>query len=394
MRLLSGSDGAPLDGEQVLAVVVRWADRPLTLEHVPPGCGAQLSEGVSLTWEGAVPIVSLEGDGVTAVRGADGATLSAGRRCALEPGQRLTVQQGALSLEARLQRRAARVQPTRTGESLFVALVAAHVLMIASAFIVALVITPFVDGDSVWGRAQPTRVMSTPVALVPRAAPKQLEPALEAARSASPRPSARTHGSQARDVLRQLLGGVGAGVLGTGGDARAVNDALDRLVAGDATASTGPLSGRGSRGTGPGGGPPGQGFSLGDVGTRPGGPVGASLERKPQDIICRTCAPTVTDDYSRDLVLRVVKRHQSEIRFCYESELARTPELEGKVTVRWSIDGTGTVTDALIAESGLGSERVEACIVSRIKRWQFPEPKAGGDVVITFPWVFRLAGDE
>ena len=49
---------------------------------------------------------------------------------------------------------------------------------------------------------------------------------------------------------------------------------------------------------------------------------------------------------------------------------------------------------AQIAESGLANERVESCIVRRVKGWTFPEPSGGQEVAITFPWVFQVAGSE
>jgi hypothetical protein len=39
-----------------------------------------------------------------------------------------------------------------------------------------------------------------------------------------------------------------------------------------------------------------------------------------------------------------------------------------------------------------GSDCGEQCILNRIKRWKFPEPKGGGVCVINYPWVFQPAG--
>ncbi len=111
-----------------------------------------------------------------------------------------------------------------------------------------------------------------------------------------------------------------------------------------------------------------------------------------EDVICKDCTPKLPPGYDRDLVLKVVRRHQNEIRFCYESELVKSPDLGGKVTVAWTIGASGAVQMAQIAESGLSNESVENCIVQRVKRWTFPEPKGGEEVAITFPWVFKVAG--
>jgi TonB family protein len=110
------------------------------------------------------------------------------------------------------------------------------------------------------------------------------------------------------------------------------------------------------------------------------------------EVFCKGCMPVAPPGYDRDLVLKVVRRHQNEIRFCYESELSKTPSMSGKVTVAWTIGATGAVETAQIAESGLANESVESCIVQRVKRWTFPEPNGGQEVAITFPWVFQVAG--
>ena len=60
----------------------------------------------------------------------------------------------------------------------------------------------------------------------------------------------------------------------------------------------------------------------------------------------------------------------------------------------WTIDPTGGVSEANVSESSIGNANVESCIVQRIRRWKFPEPSGGGVVNVTFPWIFKAAGDE
>jgi hypothetical protein len=33
-------------------------------------------------------------------------------------------------------------------------------------------------------------------------------------------------------------------------------------------------------------------------------------------------------------------------------------------------------------------------MVKDIGRWRFPEPKGGGEVFVSYPWVFKAAGAE
>ena len=57
-RVLRGDDGAPLDEDRVLAVALRWADRPLSVEHLKVGEPGAPVDGVEIRWEGNLPIVA------------------------------------------------------------------------------------------------------------------------------------------------------------------------------------------------------------------------------------------------------------------------------------------------------------------------------------------------
>ena len=103
---------------------------------------------------------------------------------------------------------------------------------------------------------------------------------------------------------------------------------------------------------------------------------------------------TVVGGLDKDVIMKVIKRHQNEIKFCYEQELQKNPALGGKVAVAWTIDPAGGVSEANVSESSIGNANVESCIVQRIRRWKFPEPAGGGVVNVTFPWIFKAAGDD
>jgi TonB family protein len=62
------------------------------------------------------------------------------------------------------------------------------------------------------------------------------------------------------------------------------------------------------------------------------------------------------------------------------------------VSVSFTIDPTGAVGDASVFQSTMGNADVEQCLLTRIRRWKFPEPKGGGVCIINYPWVFKAAG--
>ena len=100
----------------------------------------------------------------------------------------------------------------------------------------------------------------------------------------------------------------------------------------------------------------------------------------------------VVGGLDKDVIMKVISRHQNEIKFCYEQELQKNAALAGKVAVNWTIDSSGSVVDATVAESSIDNEKVESCIAQKVRRWRFPEPQGGGVVLVTFPWLFRAAG--
>ena len=83
-----------------------------------------------------------------------------------------------------------------------------------------------------------------------------------------------------------------------------------------------------------------------------------------------------------------VKRHASAIRYCYQRELTRDPELGGKVVVKFTIAGDGSVSKAGIKKSSLGNSAVESCITNRFHSMRFPEPRGNGIVIVSYPFMF------
>ncbi len=191
--------------------------------------------------------------------------------------------------------------------------------------------------------------------------------------------------------------GAASNVFGPGGLGTGINNALGGLQGGAGLGDAHGVGGLGARGTGPGGG--GTGLGLGGLGTKGGGrgagghglDLGGRGKEVTRVIPGKT---TVIGGLDRDVIARVIRRHQNEIKFCYEQELNKDPNLAGKVAVMFTIDPAGAVSDASVSETSLNNATTESCMLSRIRRWKFPEPKGGGVVTVTFPWLFKPAGAE
>jgi TonB family protein len=195
-----------------------------------------------------------------------------------------------------------------------------------------------------------------------------------------------------------FAGGASSNVFGPGGLGTGINNALGGLQGGAGVGDAQGVGGLGSRGGGSGGG--GNGLGLGGLGTKGGGrggggyggiDLGGKGKSGTRIVPGKT---TVVGGLDKDVIMKVIKRHQNEIKFCYEQELQKNPALAGKVAVAWTIDPAGAVSEATVSESSVSNANVESCIVERIRRWKFPEPDGGGIVNVTFPWIFKAAGDE
>jgi len=198
-------------------------------------------------------------------------------------------------------------------------------------------------------------------------------------------------------LLGALKGRDGAisDVFGPGGLGSGINNALGGVKGGAPMGDARGVGGLGSRGTGPGGG--GTAIGLGGLGTqgtgRGTGGGGIDLGGRGKDITkIIPGKTTVVGGLDKDVIQKVIRRHQNEIKYCYESELNKRPDLAGKVAVAFTIDPTGSVSEASVTETTLGSSAAEQCMLSRIRRWKFPEPKGGGVVAVTYPWIFSPAG--
>jgi TonB family protein len=91
----------------------------------------------------------------------------------------------------------------------------------------------------------------------------------------------------------------------------------------------------------------------------------------------------------KEIIRRVIRSHLKEVKFCYETELVRKPDLYGRLTVQFTITPTGTVSSSAVEQSTVGNRNVEQCIAAAVKRWTFPQPEDGGVVLVNYPFVLQ-----
>jgi hypothetical protein len=96
--------------------------------------------------------------------------------------------------------------------------------------------------------------------------------------------------------------------------------------------------------------------------------------------------PVVRGSLDKEIVRRVIRQHLNEVRFCYEKELARKPDLGGRVLTQFTIANTGQVLTSVVESTTLHDATVEGCITEAMRRWEFPNTTRNL-VIVSYPFI-------
>jgi len=102
-------------------------------------------------------------------------------------------------------------------------------------------------------------------------------------------------------------------------------------------------------------------------------------------------APVVTGLLSPEAIRRVVLRNLGQVNHCYVQGLETSPNIAGRVVVRFVIGGTGSVMGSNVADNSIAMPSVGECISNAVRRWQFPAPDGGGVVTVNYPFNLQPA---
>lgn len=161
--------------------------------------------------------------------------------------------------------------------------------------------------------------------------------------------------------------------------------------------------GLGLSGVGEGGGSRYEGIGLGRIGTLGRGDGGgdamgigkghghlqATHTAKPP--VVRTGTLTASGRIPPEVIQRTVRQSFGRFRFCYENGLRTSPNLAGRVTVRFVIGRDGAVSNASNGGSDLPDAGVLSCVVRAFYGLSFPAPEAG-IVTVSYPITFSPGG--
>lgn len=134
------------------------------------------------------------------------------------------------------------------------------------------------------------------------------------------------------------------------------------------------------------------GFSLRGSGSGGGGVAASNpalgglsgTTAKAQDI-------HVSGSLSRGPIQKVIRSHLTQIKRLYEQQLKKNPNLVGKVVLTFVIAADGTVKSVKVTNTTVGDEAFEKALMKIVKKWKFPKPVGGGEVMVSYPFIFEKA---
>jgi len=161
--------------------------------------------------------------------------------------------------------------------------------------------------------------------------------------------------------------------------------------------------GLGLSGIGEGGGGRGEGIGLGALGTighgsgtgtgsgfgSGTGHLSGTHRSKPPQV--RMGVSTVSGRLPPEVIQRIVRQNFGRFRLCYENGLRTSPNLQGRVSVRFVIGHDGAVSQVSNGGSDMPDGGVVSCTVRAFYGLSFPQPE-GGIVTVTYPIMFAPGG--
>ena len=86
-----------------------------------------------------------------------------------------------------------------------------------------------------------------------------------------------------------------------------------------------------------------------------------------------------------------MRQNFGRFRLCYENGLRSSPNLQGRVSVRFVIGHDGAVSQVSNGGSDMPDTGVVSCVVRAFYGLSFPQPE-GGIVTVTYPIMFSPGG--
>lgn len=100
--------------------------------------------------------------------------------------------------------------------------------------------------------------------------------------------------------------------------------------------------------------------------------------------------PLILGALDKGLIDAVMKdpANMDRVRSCYGHFLGRGTSQGGKITIKFVIAQDGKVYSTMVKASEIGDPELLSCLTGTIATYVFPEPKGGGVVIVSYPFIF------
>ena len=98
----------------------------------------------------------------------------------------------------------------------------------------------------------------------------------------------------------------------------------------------------------------------------------------------------VTGELTESQIKKVVRIRIAQIRYCYEKEVIRNPNLKGSINLKWVINSQGRVVVVKVKRASLKNKRIQNCVKHRIIRWRFPKYKKNNYTTVKYLFKFKV----
>jgi hypothetical protein len=104
---------------------------------------------------------------------------------------------------------------------------------------------------------------------------------------------------------------------------------------------------------------------------------------------------TVTGSCDSERINEAIRMHFNEVRYeCYEVVRTKGTSLAGKIAASFTIDSSGEVRQAKLAESTMNNNDLDQCILARIRHWRLPKHDGGGVCIINYTFLFNFGEED
>jgi TonB family protein len=123
----------------------------------------------------------------------------------------------------------------------------------------------------------------------------------------------------------------------------------------------------------------------------PAPPCAISASPQTPAVLVPATGDATGETRTREVIASVVARNRHLVRACYDAGRAKDPRLAGTLTIHFTIDPQGKVTEASVvdARTTLKAGEVHRCALDALRTISFPPSSRGFESQVNYPFDFK-----